>query len=106
MKKLLTFTLVLTIISSPLMAQESGEEKLENDNYCETVSNLSENIMKSRQRGASLSDALGISPLEIVRTIVLDAWETPRYSMESLSQREIDDFRDKWHLLCLKALNE
>jgi hypothetical protein len=106
MKKLLSLTLALTILSSPLMAQETGEETMEKSDYCETISELAEQIMTTRQNGVSLSDALGISELDLVRAMVMNAWETPRYSMESLSQREIDDFRDKWHLLCLKSVSE
>lgn len=106
MKNLLPLTLALAILSSPLLAQEPTEEPVETDEYCETISQLSEQVMISRQRGAPLSETLGISELDIVRTIVMDAWETPRFFMESLSQREIDDFRDKWHLTCLKSMSE
>jgi hypothetical protein len=106
MKNLLPLTLALAIISSPLLAQEPAEEPVANDAYCEMISKLSEQIMSSRQKGVSLSTVLGIAKSDMVRTIVMDAWETPRFFMESLSQREIDDFRDKWHLLCLKSVSE
>lgn len=106
MKNLLPLTLAFAIMSSPLLAQETAEEPVETAEYCETIAGISEKIMMNRQAGASLSDALAIAKLDLVRMIVMDAWETPRYSMESLSQREVDDLRDKWHLLCLKSVSE
>jgi hypothetical protein len=106
MKNLLPLTLALAIISSPLLAQEPAEEPVGNDAYCGMISKLSEQIMSSRQKGVSLSTALGIAKSDLIRMIVMDAWESPRYSSETVSQREIDDFRDKWHLLCLKSVSE
>lgn len=106
MNRPLTLTFALMIIASPLLAQDTGGETLKKDDYCEKISEISEAIMESRQRGVSLSNALGTSPLDIVRTIVLDAWESPRYSTESVVQREVDDFRDQWHLVCLKAMRD
>lgn len=96
----------LTVLSSSLMAEEMASNSMENEEYCEAISRLSEGIMKSRQAGVSLSDSLGIAQTEVTRMIVLDAWESPRYSTKSVIQREVDDFRDKWHLGCLKAISE
>lgn len=106
MRKLLSLTLALTILSSPLLAQEPAEEPVDPDEYCEVISRLSEKVMESRQAGVPLSNALGVAKTDLSRMMVLEAWQTPRYSIESLSQREIDDFRDKWHLLCLKSVSE
>lgn len=97
--------ITLTVLSSPLMAEGLGGDEMNTDELCDGLSSLSEKIMEARQAGVSLSNALGIVQTEATRMIVMDAWESPRYSTESVIQREIEDFRDRWHLTCLRAMS-
>ena len=98
--------ITLTVLSSPLMAEGLAGDEMNTDEMCDGLSSLSEKIMEARQAGVSLSNALGIVQTEATRMIVMDAWESPRYSTESIIQREIEDFRDRWHLTCLRAMSE
>lgn len=102
MKNLLPLTLALTILALPLKA----EETLDKDSQCAKLSELSGVIMEARQAGVPLSNALDMvrNYNDFIRLIVLDAWESPRYgSTYGAMQREVDDFRDRWHVACLRS---
>lgn len=83
-------------------------EAATNDQKCEFLGKFAEIFMTSRQIGMPLSTALESipdSPLsEVMRTMILEAWGHPVYSTESISQSTISEFRDKWHLSCLKSV--
>lgn len=74
-----------------------------NDKYCNGIGALAASAMGAHQSGVPLSTAIKVGALDDVsRRIVIEAYEHPRYSTESVRQRAIADFRDKQHLRCLK----
>lgn len=73
--------------------------------YCATISKLSETVMTTRQRGISLNQMLEVTSEatagdELAKQMILDAFDQPRFSTASLQVRTIEDFRDKWTLIC------
>jgi hypothetical protein len=86
---------------------------LANDGTCDRMSNLSKQIMTNRQNGVSLNEMMSTlnsvnnSALKTVtKTMVLDAYEHPRYNTATVKQRTIDEFANKYMLMCVKALSK
>ena len=95
--KALTATILalMMALSVPAQADES---------YCDQISELAEGIMSSRQGGVSMAKAMEIAgDNKLFKGMMVDAYETGRYIVESNQRREIADFRDKWYLACYKA---
>lgn len=96
---------LLLIAVAACTAPEKPEDM---DAICESAGLLAESIMEVRQAGGSLSSMMEPSDSqspgfrEIHRAMIIEAYDEPGYSSESVRQRVIADFRDRWHLLCLK----
>lgn len=80
-----------------------------NDEVCVLMAKHAETIMRSRQSGASLTGMLEIAHntdypglAEIGRALVISAFEVPRFNSDEVKQQQINDFRDKVHLACIK----
>ena len=72
---------------------------------CQKIGQLSSKIMESRQRGAPMSDLMQIAgDSELMQQIVIDAYETPRFSSDKYQENAIKDFRSEWELACYKAM--
>ena len=83
------------------IAQDSSESV---PAVCPLIAQLAESLMQSRQNGASLQQGLNVSGDDpLMREIVLSAWEEPRYNGPALRQQVVNDFRDRWHLNCVRA---
>lgn len=77
---------------------------LADDKLCANIGVLAGLVMTLRQKGAPLSDALeNAKDIKVLREIVFDAYESPRYSTEQHQERSIADFRDTWQLRCLRS---
>jgi len=73
------------------------------DNPCEELHELATSVMTARQNGAAMPELMriaGDNPL--VRAIVQDAYNAPRYSTNSVQQREIADFANTVYAQCIK----
>lgn len=105
--------IALALATSPVSADETTRPEAQDEQNaptnCARLADYAATIMEIRQKGASLKDGLTLTgdpdnPFhDIARMIVLDAWEQPRYGTESIQQDAIGDFRDKWHLSCIRA---
>ena len=74
------------------------------DGLCGMVAMLAETSMRARQEGVALGTILEtVETLPIGREIVLMAYERPRYNTPSVQRAEIADFRDQWHVECLRS---
>lgn len=77
------------------------------DRYCALLASYAEGQIDIRQLGGSLADALAdidssADKYGHFREIVLDAWSRPRWPTPTSQAREIETFRDDWHLKCLR----
>ena len=74
---------------------------------CNNMSLLAKNVMENRQSGTPMREAMAIVPedegAELVRGIVLSAYERPRYHTESNIQRAIEDFENDVYLDCYRT---
>ena len=74
------------------------------DETCNAFAEMAGMTMQARQSGVALSDALGVTNgNELLRQIVIDAYQRPRMSVSANRAREVEDFRTEWHLACLEA---
>jgi hypothetical protein len=74
---------------------------------CKSISSLAATIMKGRQAGVSMSSMMDVTVdadiKNLTTSMVMDAYEKPRYSTEKVQQETISDFRDDWYLKCAQA---
>jgi hypothetical protein len=78
---------------------------------CPTMGDLAESVMSSRQAGIAMSamlDALPDDPLaaNLIRTVVVAAFDQPRYFTESMQRRAEQDFRADIERLCYRGLGQ
>jgi len=94
-------TLIATLTLSMALSLPAQAD----DPYCNQISGLAEAMMSSRQAGVSMAKAMKVTgDNDLFKAMMVDAYETARYSVESNQQRKIEDFRDKWYLACYKSL--
>jgi hypothetical protein len=69
---------------------------------CATLATFASVVMSSHQVGVPLAAVLDIAGEdELLRSIVLSAYLRGRYATEAMQAREVADFRDHVHVLCL-----
>jgi len=89
-------------LPSTLLAQE-GEEAVAS---CASFGDLAVTIMTGRQNGVALSTMMEIAAgNDIVRSIILSAYDKPRYSTPSVQNETIQDFRNDVELACYNSQN-
>lgn len=94
MKK--TILALALIASMPATAQVSE--------FCKEINEISETIMKKRQNGVQMIALLNIAgDNEIVKKIIMDAYDVPMYSVEANKEREIVNFANQWLSACIKS---
>ena len=88
------------LLAAPVLAQEPPPVEI-----CADVGLLAEAVMDARKSGVSLAVGMEISAGNApALEIVMAAWEYPRMNVAENRQRAVSDFRDDWHLMCLRAL--
>lgn len=78
------------------------------DAICAKMGELASNVMRMRQDGYALVDALATNPSagsnngQIYRGMILDAFDMTVYSTTKYKNNTITQFGNKYHLACLK----
>lgn len=96
--------LVMGLASLSSVAEEQRDP-------CLWVSNLAERIMKSRQNEVPMAKIMGVvssgeAPAEmrkIAKSMVIDAYESPAYSVEENKAKAVSKFQNEMYLACVKA---
>lgn len=74
---------------------------------CAQVSELAASIMKGRQSGVAMAKMMEVPEDnefgEIARALVIDAFDSPRMSVETNRETMVRDFENKAYLQCIKA---
>ena len=88
--------LALTLIASmPATAQVSE--------FCKSIADISETIMEKRQEGVKMIDMLElVKDNKAVESIVLDAYDFPKFSVDENKREMVSDFSDRWLMACIK----
>lgn len=108
MKKMMLFlaTMVLTLVMF-ITAPVSAEEDKHWTEICSEVSRLAETIMRSHQMGAPMSAVMAVVEGNTIgMQMVVEAYGSPRFSMERNQQRAIAEHRDRWYRICAQAYQE
>lgn len=73
---------------------------------CSSMGDLAEQIMGARQDGIAMSKMIETAQGQLTETMIMGAYERPRYNTEANRKREIGDYRDAWYLRCVKLSNK
>ena len=82
------------------------------DGVCRAVAGLAENVMVARQAGVKLSvllQELEAEPTDstaVIREVIIGAYEKPRFTTEAYVKRAIEEYRNTWHVNCLRAMED
>lgn len=91
--------LLAILAATPLQASEP----------CDNLADAAKNIMIMRQAGTSaqamfqLTDGLPENTQNILKRIIIDAYDTPAMSMAENRVKITDEFTNKWYVACLKG---
>lgn len=94
------WTVVVSVLLFALTAPVKSEEKVS----CEDIATNVALIMQLRQEGAAMDTVYNIfkeSP--VWQKVVIQAYEVPRYMVDSNRQREILRFKNEALLACYKS---
>lgn len=73
---------------------------------CESLASLAEVVMRNRQDGVAMSKMMKNTPKTIfksvIESLIITAYDTPRFSTKKMQQRATEDFRDEIYLECIK----
>lgn len=102
MKKLTKIIAVIAIAFAFTTAQATQSD----DEFCAGEADVAEAIMKARQSGVAMSEMLkfGAPGPNPYRQLIISAYELPRMSYAPNQEKMIQDFRNEYHLLCFKAI--
>jgi len=98
MKMRLAITAFCALVAGPALAEEPKAD----DHVCKVLGMVAGSIMENRQMGIPLSDMLEVTPMPLLRQIVLLAYEKPRYYSDEVVREEIQDFRNEVEVACYK----
>lgn len=94
---LLTLLLTTTSVTATELTKDEGIK------FCEDVSEMSGLVMVMRQEDVTITEALVITK-GAFKELIMDAYDTPKYSTDKFKKLSINEFRNKWHLACLKNI--
>ena len=63
-------------------------------------------IAKAEAEAGNNSQMLQSRVLQTMQLIIVDAYESPRFSTENYKARAISEFKNRWYLRCFKAQNK
>ena len=100
MKVLLTAIFILAM-AMPVMADDVHEA-------CTELAKLAEVVMEKRQEGVAMPEMMAVvtdPEHDLIRTMIVNAYEEPRWNSASIRHQTICEFRDSWYLKCYKILS-
>lgn len=101
MKKTVLMALVFAFMSIPAAAADNWKET------CSMVSKLAEIVMKARQSGKAMSEVIKAAEgNEAYESVIILAYDKPRYGTAPMQQRTIEEFRDDAYVQCAKKMRK
>lgn len=89
-------------------ADPAAEKELEKTlrKLCDLTSSTAEIVMRKRQAGVSMKKMMEVTanepPGSIGESLVITAYDSPRYHTKEMQERSVEDFRDEAYLRCVK----
>lgn len=89
-------------LCAPAAAQQSLQDR------CTSFGELAAEIMRGRQTGTVMSDAMAPAQTDsaidnITRALIVQAYEAPRFQSPDNQESAVTDFRNKTELACYTA---
>ena len=81
------------------------------DELCNNMATMAASFQDAHQTGVPLTEALrivkessnGVEKIEtVLRGIAIDAYSQPTFTTEEYQDKTVSEFRNRWHLNCLK----
>lgn len=110
---MLSVTLLLTGCSSQTSDAETAKIEAHKQSICTSVTNVAENIMKTRLDGSAIQDTLqamdsidGSDPMDAAlkvraKEIIMEAYRQPNYTTDEHKERAIKEFGSKQYIKCI-----
>lgn len=96
--------LAALLLPAVAAAEANGKDWQET---CNQWSELAETVMSSRQSGVAMSKMMGLTDGDkTFETMIIEAYDKPRFNGDKFQQRAISDFRDEWYSICVKSIRE
>ena len=93
--------LTIALAATPAVAKEEATKQ----DICDAYGKVAEAIMTARQGGVSMSKSMALADdNNLVKSLVIEAYEQPAYSTESVKKKTIRDFADNFLLVCYKEI--
>ena len=89
------------IILAALMSFQANAET----SYCDHMSDLAASIMRNRQAGVPASKMYKVTENKALQSMVLMAYDKPRFTVKSYINESIEEFRDEIYVLCVIQTN-
>ena len=94
-------TLILAAAITALSFTANAEETKQSQ--CAEIADFAGNIMTLRQLGKPMADTFKLlGGKEPARTMIIQAYETPKFDSEKYKREYIEKFKDNWFLACIK----
>lgn len=106
MKKIL---LALAIAGSFTVPAVQAEFTAENHETCTVYESLAGRVVRARQSGVSMKDAMQIAidtESTIAQSIIREAYSLPSFSTPEYQQEQEREFADKWYGNCYQAISQ
>lgn len=98
MRKVVMVALAAAVVPGLSAAAEWQEQ-------CSNLSGLAETVMEKRQAGVAMSAMMEVAgDKALIQEVVVQAYETPRYSTRRVKRETVQDYRDEWYRYCAKAM--
>lgn len=95
MKHIITAAIIA--LTSPAWAEEPKDT-------CLSLGELAQTMMEHRQAGTSISTLMPhLNGNKAATSMLVSAYEEPRYSSDEYQTRAIQDFRNDWETACYMA---
>ncbi|MBC6408014.1 MAG: hypothetical protein GDA40_07785 [Rhodobacteraceae bacterium] len=100
----------LAALCAPSAGSAESPNEQQKQQLCEVTETLARNVMEIRQAGVSMSEVMkkmaeaDAAVLSLARSIVIDAYENPRFSTPSVQKEAVEDFANNVALECYKRL--
>ena len=98
MKKLVLASAIAMGLSLNVSAEEMS--------FCEEFEDLSRTIMDNRQSGIPMSTQYNVVDSDLIRKVVVLAYEVPEYSSEEYQQDAVNKFGNAAFLQCIESTEQ
>lgn len=105
MIKLKIYSIAIACILIPTSAVAGNDWR----STCKLISSLAETVMVNRQNGVSMVKMMETAKgavKDMTETLIMSAYDKPRFSTDEMQKRSVEDFRDQAYLECIKAIPE